>query len=117
MIPFLGFFVELRLELPGDATAVTVSGLLPSGTQHPGYPSSLALGRHAGGTDIFGVAWTDCAADCALPQDGVVNVSDLLAALGVWGAAGGCGPCDTNGDGVVDVTDLLQILGDWGPCP
>ena len=44
--------------------------------------------------------------------DGVVDVSDLLAVVGSWGACEGC-PEDINGDGVVDVTDLLAVIAVW----
>jgi len=45
--------------------------------------------------------------------DGVVDVVDLLALLGVWGPCADC-PEDIDGDGVVDVLDLLILLGEWG---
>ena len=55
-----------------------------------------------------------CAADTN--GDGVVNVSDLLAALAQWGgdgsAAGAAEPYD-----LVDVADVLAIIGAYGPCP
>jgi spore coat protein CotH len=44
--------------------------------------------------------------------DGVIDVSDLLAVVGAWGACDGC-PEDINGDGVVDVTDLLAVIAVW----
>jgi hypothetical protein len=59
-------------------------------------------------------------ADCGDPVipgdvngDGIVNVSDLLAVMEVWGPCEGC-PADLNGDGAVDVTDLLEVVGNWG---
>ncbi|MBL6997210.1 MAG: hypothetical protein ISR75_02075 [Phycisphaerales bacterium] len=47
--------------------------------------------------------------------DGVVDVTDLLAAVGSWGPCQGC-DVDIDGNGVVDVTDLLLIVGNWGDC-
>jgi hypothetical protein len=53
-----------------------------------------------------------------LTGDGQVNVDDLLAVIGAWGA---CPPppetCDADitGDGVVNVDDLLAVIGAWGP--
>lgn len=49
-------------------------------------------------------------------QDGLVNVVDLLAVIGAWGACpvGPC-PADVNGDGQVDVTDLLLVINNWSP--
>jgi hypothetical protein len=48
-----------------------------------------------------------------LDGDGDVDVDDLLALLGAWGACAGC-PADIDGDGDVDVDDLLALLGSWG---
>jgi len=45
--------------------------------------------------------------------DGMVNVTDLLAVMDVWGPCEGC-PADLNGDGFVDVVDLLEVVGNWG---
>jgi probable HAF family extracellular repeat protein len=45
-------------------------------------------------------------------QDGVVDVVDLLAVVGAWGACKNC-PEDINGDGFVDVVDLLAIISAW----
>jgi len=54
-------------------------------------------------------------------HDGLVNVSDLLAVIGAWGACppqpAAC-PADVaplpSGDGVVNVTDLLMVIANWG---
>jgi hypothetical protein len=48
-----------------------------------------------------------------LDGDAIVGVTDLLALLGDWGAAG---PADLDGDGFVDVEDMLLLLAAWGPC-
>ena len=56
---------------------------------------------------------TGCPADISL--DGMVDVNDVLALIGAWGAAGGL--ADVNQDGVVDTVDLLLVLAAWGPCP
>ena len=44
--------------------------------------------------------------------DGFIDISDLLALLGLWGTAGPVG--DLNFDQTVDVEDLLLLLGEWG---
>lgn len=54
-----------------------------------------------------------CTAD--IDGSGVVDVNDLLEAIGNWGECIDC-PADLNQDGFVDVTDLLLIVGSWGPC-
>jgi len=75
--------------------------------------------------DIYGV-WIDaggnsfnvsCAAPCTadINGDSVVNVSDLLEIIGVWGTSDPA--ADINGDGVVNVIDLLEVIGSWGVCP
>lgn len=49
-----------------------------------------------------------------LTDDGIVNVSDLLAMLSGWGAcATNCCAADLNVDGSVDVLDLLLMLTNW----
>jgi hypothetical protein len=64
---------------------------------------------------------TGCAAD--LNGNGVVNVEDLLAIIGAWGACpNGCPTCYGDvapaiGNGIVNVEDLLSIIGAWGACP
>ena len=56
---------------------------------------------------------SECPADTN--NDGVVDVTDILAVVGAWGENGG--PADVNGDGIVDVTDLLTVVNAWGACP
>lgn len=51
-----------------------------------------------------------------LTNDGVVDVSDLLALLGAWGPCNQPCPADINGDGTVDVSDLLLLFSAWGQC-
>lgn len=46
--------------------------------------------------------------------DSVVNVTDLLTAVGNWGESG---EGDVDGSGVVDVSDVLAIVNAWGSCP
>jgi thiol-disulfide isomerase/thioredoxin len=55
-----------------------------------------------------------CPADCNMPPNGEVNVSDFLALLSQWGNVGSS--CDIDGGGV-GVTDFLTLLAQWGPCP
>jgi hypothetical protein len=55
-----------------------------------------------------------CIADCVLPRDGNVDVTDLLRVLADWGTPGA--GCDTDYSGDIDVTDLLKVLADWGSC-
>jgi CSLREA domain-containing protein len=54
-----------------------------------------------------------CRADCAVPADGTIDVTDLLKVLADWGSPGAC---DIDESGAIDVTDLLAVLADWGPC-
>ncbi len=55
----------------------------------------------------------DCPAD--VNGDCQVNVTDLLAVIGAWGATDFTF-ADINGDGEVNVTDLLAVIGAWGTC-
>ncbi len=59
-----------------------------------------------------------CVADIAPAGnvDDVVNVTDLLAVIGAWGATSP-NIADINQDGVINVTDLLAVIGAWGVCP
>jgi len=54
--------------------------------------------------------------------DGTVNVQDLLAVIGAWGACANPKDCAADlappgGDDVVNVQDLLAVIGAWGACP
>lgn len=53
----------------------------------------------------------ECPADTN--GDGIVNVSDLLIAIGNWGSSGAG---DIDGSGTVDVSDILTIVSAWGSC-
>lgn len=50
-------------------------------------------------------------------NDGVVDISDMLAVLDAWGTCltEECA-ADINNDGVIDISDLLAILNHWGAC-
>lgn len=63
----------------------------------------------SGGCDPTG----DCPSD--VTGDGVVDVSDILAAIAAWGSCSGC-DADVDDSGTVDVSDILAIIGAWGPC-
>ena len=54
--------------------------------------------------------------------DGTVNVQDLLAVIGAWGACANPNDCPADiapagGNDVVNVEDLLAVIGAWGACP
>lgn len=66
-----------------------------------------------GGGNIIDDVCTLCEGDTN--EDGVVDVTDILAAVDSWGPCSGCAE-DIDGNGVVDVTDLLIIVGNWGSC-
>ena len=65
-----------------------------------------------GGNTIADVCPWDCPAD--VNEDGVVDVTDILALVGAWGSSGPLG--DINDDGTVNVVDLIMMLKSWGPC-
>jgi len=48
-----------------------------------------------------------------LNEDGIVDVSDLLAIIGAWGTP----DADITGDNMTDVSDLLVAIGAYGQCP
>ena len=49
-------------------------------------------------------------------DDGLVDVTDLLAVIAAWGECKGCQE-DIDGDGDVDVSDVLAVIANWGGCP
>jgi hypothetical protein len=55
-----------------------------------------------------------CSSD--LSGDGVVNVTDLLSLIAVWGPCPSACDADFDNSGTVDVADLLTLIGDWGAC-
>lgn len=65
---------------------------------------------------VYHIPQDVCPADIA-GNDGVVNVSDLLAVINAWGPCSGACPADITGDGQVNVSDLLAVINNWGPCP
>jgi len=76
---------------------------------------------------ITGTCAPLCPADIApAPNgDGLVNVQDLLAIIGAWGACANPNDCRADiapvgppmGDDLVNVQDLLAVIGAWGACP
>lgn len=56
---------------------------------------------------------TECPQD--VNGDQVVNIDDVFAVLGAWGACDDC-PEDVDESGNVDIDDLFEVLGHWGPC-
>ena len=63
--------------------------------------------------DILDPPTSSCDGDAT--SDGMVNVNDLLLAVGDWGQSNSS--ADVNNDGIVNVTDLLIIIDGWGACP
>jgi hypothetical protein len=48
-----------------------------------------------------------------LNSDSVVNTSDLLLLLSMWGQPVAFPDADLNSDGAIDVSDLLVLLAQW----
>jgi hypothetical protein len=61
-----------------------------------------------------------CPADVApaITGNGMVNIDDLLAVIGQWGACQGCAAdiAPAHGNAAVNIDDLLAVIGAWGPC-
>ena len=68
------------------------------------------------GIDNFQLEVIVCGDTCLgdINNDGVVNISDLLAIIGAWGSDDPV--ADLDGNGVVAVGDLLIAIGNWGNC-
>lgn len=75
---------------------------------HNGHLLAAGAARIVHGNGSFGIG--------DFNQDGVVDVSDLLLLLSLWGSCPGSPGCagDLNNDGVVDTSDLLILLANWG---
>ena len=115
--------------IEGGGSAMDMNQANPGGGFGLPCPSptanNVALRVMGGTADPCGAALPEvCAADVSGPDDvpdGYVNVSDLLAVIGNWGAmgdgtyrpVGDCAPMP-NGDCTVNVSDLLAVIGDWG---
>ncbi len=62
---------------------------------------------------------SDCSGD--ITGNGIVNIDDIFAVLGLWGSCPD--PCppyctgDLTQDCMVNIDDVFAILGMWGPCP
>ncbi|MEE2906983.1 MAG: hypothetical protein VX527_04035, partial [Planctomycetota bacterium] len=54
----------------------------------------------------------ECECEGDTNEDGVVDITDLLAILDGWGGADG----DVTGDGDTNIDDILVVLGNWGFC-
>lgn len=91
-----------------------------AGVPHTGGPFELVGGFWPGGTPAG-----DCPGD--IVPSGEVDINDLLAVVGAWGACPlPCPPrCAADiapvgaGPGVcaVNIDDLLAVVGAWGACP
>jgi hypothetical protein len=58
-----------------------------------------------------------CPGDCALPSNGLVDGTDLLAIVENWNREFPlCEVSQTGVNGVVDLDDLMAVLDAWGPC-
>jgi len=68
------------------------------------------------GIDNFQLEIIVCGVACLgdINNDGVVDVTDLLAIIADWGTPGPL--TDLDGDGVVAVGDLLIAIANWGSC-
>jgi hypothetical protein len=62
---------------------------------------------------LEGAGSCDEAMAADINEDGVVDVSDLIAVLFAWETSDF--DSDINEDGVVDVSDLIAVLFNWGP--
>jgi hypothetical protein len=83
-----------------------------------GVPYLIRIGGNdASGSGTLQISYEQptCAAD--VNGDSLVDVQDVLAVIGQWGACpdGGC-PADVDQDGEVDADDLMAVVIAWGAC-
>jgi hypothetical protein len=90
-----------------DADAPPVETTATVGLFKPGSPATLS------GSTLGPIVAT---IPGDINGDGVVNVNDLVALIGVWGPCppppAGC-PADLDNDGSVAVDDLVLLIGNW----
>ncbi len=83
-----------------------------------GAPGDDDNGAWSGSTYVYELNTSPCPAD--LTGDDQVNIEDIFAVLGLWGACPD--PCppycsgDLTEDCTVNIDDIFAILGLWGPC-
>jgi hypothetical protein len=103
-----------------NTLAVHESGSLPAGQYEINIQAVAAVDAmvppHGTGESTFDIsALFQRPGDANI--DGTVNVDDVLAVIGAWGAcpaAPAFCPIDMDGDGSVDIDDLLLVIGNWG---
>ncbi len=107
---FSGGLTRERVVIPG-AAAGTYYAVVET------FMTASQLNRVVVFGGNFNIRYSRCVAD--INDDNVVNVTDLLAIIGDWGACATTGGCDTdiNLDSQINVTDLLAVIDAWGPCP
>jgi hypothetical protein len=100
----------------GDSLFLHVATGINSDGQIVGTFGGFASGEPLSPGRIFILTPVAEAVPGDIDGDGVVNIADLLAVLGSWGACEAppapC-PSDVNDDGVVDVVDFLLVLSNW----
>lgn len=94
--------------LEADITHVVVELEVADGTMTVG-----AVGGYRGASGFLNGLQLRRLTPADLNGDGLVDVTDLLELLGVWGACPEC-PSDLDASGAVDVLDLLELLAHWG---
>ena len=98
-------------QLGGEGLGLNISGTRFCGNT----PNDIEGPWNDDGGNTFDVSCEDSPCSADVSGDGIVNVTDILAIVGNWGACSGCVE-DIDGNGMVDVTDLLAVVGAWGPC-
>jgi len=88
----------LGVDSNDNIVGLSAGGGMPQGFEEDDLSSADACGEPQTPGDVNG--------------DGIVNVVDILAVMGVWGPCSGC-PEDLNSDGFVDVVDLLEVVAYW----
>ncbi len=94
----------IRLSWLGVDSNDNIVGLSSGGGTPPGFEEDdISTSNNCGDPTVPG----------DVNGDGLVDVTDILAIMDVWGPCIAC-PEDLNGDDVVDVVDLLEVVGNWG---
>ncbi len=101
IFPIIDEGIEV-LRMPAGRWRCTIMSTHQSHSGKKGFQQGVAQLEHS----VTVVALGD------VDGSGVVDITDLLAVIGAWGA---CNTCleDLDGDGLVGVGDILQVIADW----
>jgi hypothetical protein len=111
--------VIVNVVVEGQTIDIAHQGTLEPGEFTLQYSAVGTASTFGAGEDTdsatFNLQLLTCFIPADLSGDGIVDVVDLLALLGAWGACGSPSSClaDLDHSGAVDISDLLALISAW----